>query len=402
MNEQWENSRGIIERVFIRGKLVLETPAHFGGGDTTGLTDMPLLRDALDLAPLLTGTSIAGALRNYLREFERGYGATEARDGATRAEKLFGFLQGNEASIQSWLMVDDAYGTPAGVELRDGVALDPITRTAEEHKKFDVELLAAGTTFDLGFELLLTADNQDLLESLVIALEGFERGEIGLGQRKRRGLGKCRVNSWRVWRYPMTTPAGLVGWLKHDPERGGQAVEHLRDWLGAPRVRDARTTMTLDLTCHLDSPMLIRSGAGIDEGVADIVHLKSTRNGKPVPILSGTSIAGAMRARAQRIANTIAPTRADDLINEMFGKRIESEKDTPSGSRVLIHESVIENTLTPERVQGRVKIDRFTSGAYPGALFNEQPAFGTPETRVTIGLSLRNPALPKSVYSYSY
>lgn len=391
MNEQWQNSRKIVERVFVRGQLVLETPAHFGGGDAFGLTDMPLLRDALDGVPLLTGTSIAGALRNYLREFEGGYGATEAGDGATRAEKLFGFLQGNEASIQSWLIVDDALGTPAGFELRDGVALDSVTRTAEERKKYDVELLAAGTTFELSFELLLTADNQDLLEAFVVALEGFERGEIGLGQRKRRGLGQCRVNSWRVWRYPMTTAAGLLGWLRHDPKRGGQVVEHVREILGEPHVRDARSAMTLDLICQMDSPMLIRSGAGIESGVADIVHLKSTRNGKAVPILSGTSIAGAIRARAQRIAKTIAPARANDLINAMFGKRIESHEDAPSGSRVFVRESEITKPLDPERVQGRVKIDRFTGGAYPGALFSEQPAFGTPETRVEIGLSLRNP-----------
>lgn len=392
MNEQWQNSRNIVERVFVRGQLVLETPAHFGGGDSFGLTDLPLLRDALDGTPLLTGASIAGALRNYLREFKRGYGASEARDGATRAEKLFGFLQGNEASIQSWLSADDARGTPNGVELRDGVALDPVTRTAAERKKYDVELVAAGTTFGLDFELLLTAENQDLLESLVVALEGFERGEIGLGQRKRRGLGQCRVNGWRVWRYRVTTPSGLIGWLRHDPERGGQTVEHLRDILGAPRVRDARDALTLDLTCRLDSPMLIRSGAGIGSGVADIVHLKSVRRGKPVPILSGTSIAGALRARALRIANTIAPTRADDLVNGMFGKRIETREDEPSGSRVFVRESEIEKPLDPERVQGRVKIDRFTGGAYPGALFSEQPAFETPATRVQIGLSLRNPS----------
>lgn len=406
MNEQWQNSRGIVERVFIRGQLVLETPAHFGGGDTFGLTDMLLLRDALGGAPLLTGANVAGALRNYLREFEHGYGAVEARDGATRAEKLFGFLQGNEASIQSWLIVDDALGTPTGVELRDGVALDPVTRTAEEHKKYDVELLTAGTMFDLNFELLLTADNQDLLESLVVALEGFERGEIGLGQRKRRGLGQCRVNGWRVWRYAVITPGGLLGWLKHDPNRGGQSADQIREILGAPRVRDARSAMTLDLTCRLDSPMLIRSGAGIGSGVADIVHLKSSRGGKPVPILSGTSIAGAIRARAQRIARTYALVRADgdhdkekpelaradDLINGMFGRRIESADDEPSGSRVFVRESIVQKPLDPERVQGRVKIDRFTGGAYPGALFSEQPAFGTPETQVEISVSLCNPA----------
>jgi hypothetical protein len=40
----------------------------------------------------------------------------------------------------------------------------------------------------------------------------------------------------------------------------------------------------------------------------------------------------------------------------------------------------------------RVKIDRFTGGAFESALFTEQPAVGKPETRVTLDLTLRNPA----------
>lgn len=390
MNEQWQNSRAIVERVYIRGTLALETPAHFGNGDASGLTDIPLVRDEVAGVPLLTGTSIAGALRNYLRELEKGYGATESGNGATCAEKLFGFLSDDKASVQSWLIVEDALGTDAGIELRDGVALDFESRTAEDEKKFDIELFAAGTMFDLGFELLLTADNQDLLASLVAALEGFERGEIGLGQRKRRGLGQCRVNDWRVWRYAVTTPNGLIGWLNHNGQTGGQAVRELRSFFGAPRIVDVRTMMRFDITCTLDGAILIRSGAGIGEG-ADTVHLKSKRVGGDVPVLTGTSIAGAIRARATRIANTLKLKRSDAFIDDLFGKRITPDEDEPTGSRVTVRESEIQSPLDPERVQNRVKIDRFTGGAYPSALFSEQPSFGKPGTTVKIELAVRNP-----------
>lgn len=82
-------AREITGRTLITGRLVLETPAHFGNGDIVGVTDMPLLCDPRDgITPLLTGASIAGALRNYLREVERGYGVKgHARDAA---ERLFG------------------------------------------------------------------------------------------------------------------------------------------------------------------------------------------------------------------------------------------------------------------------------------------------------------------------
>ena len=131
-------SREIIERIFIGGTLALETPAHFGNGDAEGLTDIPLLRDPYAGQPLLTGTSVAGALRNYLREIELGYQEGERKKGDTRAEQLFGhiFEDGDDrASVQSWLIVEDARGEDAGIELRDGVAIDPKTRTSEECKK---------------------------------------------------------------------------------------------------------------------------------------------------------------------------------------------------------------------------------------------------------------------------
>src|SRR5207244_1964323 len=79
-----EPSRAVVERIFIGGRLELETPAHFGNGDAEGTTDMPLLYDAVeDGRPLLTGASVAGALRNYLRECEHGYGWTENRRAAS-------------------------------------------------------------------------------------------------------------------------------------------------------------------------------------------------------------------------------------------------------------------------------------------------------------------------------
>ena len=42
-------------------------------------------------------------------------------------------------------------------------------------------------------------------------------------------------------------------------------------------------------------------------------------------------------------------------------------------------------------VQTRVKIDRFTGGAYEGALFTEQPLIGKPDSEVELHLTLRVP-----------
>ena len=388
-NPGGRRGRGVVERVEIRGSLMLETPAHLGG-EAEGLSDMPLLRDARDgQTPLLTGTSIAGALRNYLHEYLEGY--RQRITTRERAAQLFGEVDKKaKASVQSWLLVDDALGHEAGVELRDGVAINPKTRTAEENKKFDMELLQAGTTFDLSFELLLTADSRDLSPLLALALRGLEKGEIGLGSRKRRGLGQCRVDEWRLRRYDLTTPRGLVAWLEGD-DASEKTGAHIVELLGVnlASFEDQREVFALDGTFELTSSLLIRSGSGAADD-PDMVHLRSKREGGEVPILSGTSLAGAVRARALRIANTIhGPEEGQTLINEMFGRRIGSSKDKPRGSRVVTRETEVQGTT--DLVHGRVKIDRFTGGAYPQALFFQQPVFGGNGSEVKVQLDLRQP-----------
>ncbi len=409
---QWQNSRQVIERIIITGTLVLDTPAHFGSGDTEGLVDIPLLYDPLDGSPLLTGASIAGALRNYLREYDEGYGWAENPRSAnkSRAERLFGYLDDSKpekkASVQSWLMIDDARGQPpaegAEIELRDGVAIDAATRTVETRgkergQKYDVELLAAGTTFPLVFELWLTEKHRESsqLDALVTALRGFEpkdgeqSGEIGLGLRKRRGFGECHVTGWQTMVYDLTTPQGLIDWLADDRSKGAQGLPPAK--IG----QDARQCLRMEATFEVAGSLLIRSDTG-EADSPDMIHLRSYRRGRQKPILSGTSVAGAIRARALRIANTVlGRDKGQALVDEMFGRRIYEPQDKPSGSLVTVRETELRGRIA-NLVQSRVKIDRFTGGSYPAALFSQQAVWGQEagqdgQALVGLDLTLRRP-----------
>jgi len=386
----WDKSREIVKRIVIEGQLTLETPTSLGNGETFGPTDMNLLRDPVDpRRALLTGTSIAGALRNYLREVRHGYGEPSPEESPVLA--LFGESRGADAGNQSLLIVDDAPSeAPAAVEIRDGVRIEAATGTAAEGAKFDIELLQAGTTFPLRFELLIPQDQDEaaLKEALAQALYGFEQGAIPLGARKRRGFGRCRVGGWRVTRYDLTTPAGIVAWLKE--EGTPSEKDTIATALGvALRKEDARQRFELDATFSLDGSLLIRAEA---ESGADAGHLRSPRPGEkdPVPVLPGTSLAGVLRHRALRIANTLATGgQGIKLVEEIFGRSPTEDDKSLTASRVAVQETEVKGVRP--LVQTRVKIDRFTGGAYPTALFSEEPVFGGPESRVQVKLTLRNP-----------
>lgn len=406
-----ERSRGIGARIVVEGDLILLTPAHFGNGDGSDETDLPLLADALEpTRPLLTGASLAGALRAYLR---RVSGNEASLDTA-----LFGGAKGDDKGEQSPLIVDDALGQAAGVELRDGVKLDPTTRTAAEGALFNVETWAAGTTFPLRLELVVLdreGQPEAAMQALAAALTGLSNGSITLGARKRRGYGQARVARWLVRRFNLAGNVDdLLDWLRKGNDRLAannktQGVDTV-DSNGRPLpddelmhallkafgsaaqpIANREHVFLLTAEFDLESSLLIRGSTGRDDLGPDMVHLHSRRNGKqqPAPILSGTSLAGALRARVTRILNTLNPNKTQPIIAEMFGPEMKG-KVTPRASRVVVEECEIVNAVT-DLVQNRIRIDRFTGGVVEGGLFSEQPAFGKADTRLTVRLRLLDP-----------
>jgi CRISPR/Cas system CSM-associated protein Csm3 (group 7 of RAMP superfamily) len=401
--QKWsaDTSRRISQRIVVEGDLILQTPAHFGNGDGDDLVDMPLLVDPLDgRTPLLTGASIAGALRSYLRSVERGYHnpVDTEQERTSAAVALFGGARGDDDGEQSPLIVEDALGQSFGVELRDGVRIDPVSRTAEEDKLFNLQLWHAGTTFPLRFELLIregkdgSEHGSRLKQALATALEGFTNGAITLGARKRRGYGRVNVDSWRVRVFDLTQPQGLLDWL----EDKGQPSPDLRQALAVDRLLDdGRTEFRLDATFALDGSLLIRSGGGKDDQGPDMVHLHARQpGGESKPILSGTSLAGTLRARAGRILRALASATAADrislMVEALFGSEEIKSGMKAQASRLIAEERVIQ-CATTDLVQNRVGIDRFTGGARETALFNEQPAFGGKDTEVSVQLRVLQP-----------
>ena len=393
------NQRPIAQRIIVRGTLILDTPTCLGSGDADSPTDLALLRDSVSDCGLLIGSSIAGALRNYLREYQHGYGVEE--QNGDRATRLFGGTRRDPDGEQSPLIINDAISSTIPiVELRDGVEIEAITGTAKPGHKYDLELLAAGTEFPLYFELLIEknqnqTEQQALINDLALALRGLEQHEISLGMKKRRGFGRCHVEEWQVWNFNLEDSGDRTSWLNFEHWRTGllpdratyPSIKVAFEQVGITldiKEEDKRDRFTIHATFQLVGSLLIRSGQDSTGRAPDVVHLKSHRNDELKPILSGTSLAGVLRHRAERIVKTLGS--CSPIVDKLFGYVVGKQSQA---SRLVVHEKVIENAT--ELVQSRIAIDRFTGGAYHGALFDEQPIFGGDETIVSIELELRNP-----------
>jgi CRISPR/Cas system CSM-associated protein Csm3 (group 7 of RAMP superfamily) len=361
-------SRGIVKRVVVTADLVLRSPARLGNGDADELTDMPLLIDAQSGRPLLQGTSLAGALRAHLQRVW-----PNCDDAA-----LFGVRKGKDDGEQSALIVDDAYGENWGIEHRDGVKLDAATRTAEDGKLYEFDVWRTGTRFPIRLELLVRGTDEErsarLQEMLGTALNGLTNDGITLGGRKSRGLGMLTLEHSKVTVYDLRAPAGLLSWLRDD----GKATDGLVTLGGRKQAAPDEMIVSLDMQL-LDGGLLVRGNTGRDDVGADAVQLQThVNNGEAVSLIPGTSLAGALRGRALRIARTLASSdaEADALVNGLFGIMTDGGGGTKKVSRVHVQEAILKDATT-NYVQNRVSIDRFTGGALDTALFSEQPALPT-------------------------
>lgn len=362
---------GVTERLVVTGTLIFTSPVLFQAGNEEGLTDFVILRDEVSRQPLLPGASLAGALRSYLHASLPKTDPNGLDQNAVAT--LFGSIKGGD-SERSWLIVEEALGTEAGIEIRDGVKIAPSTQTAEDEGKYDMEMLASGTSFEIGFELLIPDDLNSALRTLFYtALSALENGEIRLGAKKHRGFGQCHVQNWQVHRYLMSKKQDVIRWLKNDratPESEATLYENL-GFKEKPKL-PASDKCIIALQLGVKNTMMVRSYSS-DPKQPDMVHL---RNHAGDLVLPGTSLAGVLRAQARRIAALrIGQDHGDLLVNGIFGSQEPDEKGRLKGSRLVVSESSIQNPGA-DITQNRIKMDVFTGGTFSGALFNEKPVIG--------------------------
>lgn len=317
---------------------------------------------------------------------------------------------------------------------RHGVGIDRTTGAASDGALYEHEFLPRGTKFDIR----ITAEGRDdetmgrdqsegipgpassesvkkLLEVIVDALTS---GAVCLGGRTGSGQGTIQVIEPKLRRTGKTTdtgaltaPADVLDALIGEDEEGTPIPLELGGWsLEEPaRIRINWWSPTGIFVAEDEKLTKQRKAAkeaenrekGINEEVHEVVYPlrdPSEEWENAQLLIPGTSIRGALRSRASRIARTVLAARDDfkpltshdiheqiaaepNLVRYMFGS-------TEYRGALSVHNCLSTDCGNLIEVTHNA-IDRWTGGVIDGGLFTEAVYLGTHWEPITIDIDLR-------------
>jgi len=200
----------IIKRIYVKGILRFLSPLLLGsGGDEN--SDIDLLRD-WEGRPFIPGSALAGVLRHYLGEI------LDSKD-IDIVEEMFGRRpQKKQDSTQSLIYFYDAeIKNQPQIQIRDGVEIDNLTKTAKEKRKYDYEVLEAGNAFEFRTELIIREEHNASLKKmenlLYLMLDALKNGKIRIGGKTRRGFGKVKLEDIKLLILDMSEPGDRNKWI---------------------------------------------------------------------------------------------------------------------------------------------------------------------------------------------
>jgi len=345
-------------RLLLKGVIELTSPAHIGCGRNDH-TDMDVLLDS-DGRPFIPATSFIGVLRHFTK------GKTDEND----LKRFWGFtseerISDNEKERQSAVCCDDlCLQESSRVTVRDGIKIDNKKGIVEDKGKYDYELVERGAKFKLNMEVNLSAENRDfcciMIKTICIALQS-ER--IRIGAKTNSGFGKTSLADAKMYELDFSEKQDILKLLK-----GEMPTPTLFEDVQELLINDKE--FVINATFDLKNSLIVRSYPYSTEK-PDAVHIQSAGEN----VLPGTSLKGAIRARAERILKTLQ--KPDTLLIELFGNvNGDNSSSNSRKGRVRIDEVILPKFMT--ELQSRIKIDRFTGGVIDSALFETMPLFSQP------------------------
>lgn len=341
----------IIKRKVFLVRIQFISPVSISSGENEW-TDADVLRD-FDGNPFIPGSSLAGAMRAYLNK-KKTQPCLMGYSGA--------FSEGKMSSLYiSDLNFDEK--TVAGV--RDGVKLNE-KKVSVTEGKYDREVLEAGSKGHFYMELAVRQkdDEEQMEEELATVFRGINEGEIRLGGKKTRGFGKFAVVSLAVRTFDKNNYLEYAKAYREDAWEKRQ--DELDKWLQGCAFQKRMI--------HVEVPLRLKGGISVRQYAArknepDFTQLMD----HGVPVIPGSSFAGAIRHRIQEILGEITangaklPIAVQALLDNAFGY---VEGNGACVSNIIIDEAEIEEARPLTIV--RTGISRFEAAVRDGALYKER------------------------------
>ena len=427
-----------VTRYELTVHLVTDAPLHSGGVDEV----VDRRRDPEDRTtvarrfardgrgrPVLTGRSVKGALRAACQRFREEHGGAvgpterELRqlwgDDGTRGAGSAAPLRASAITVHTVELPTEGYEGDEEHKVmlptRMGNAIDRYWGSAGDTALFEHEYLPRGKELALtitaeaglpdGVEVPqgdVAPPGPEQVEKLFAFIIGLIKdGRVAFGGRQNAGWGRVALSdSEKAWRLTKAEPgswAGLEEWLSG---AGGRSVDV------APVDCGGSGRMRIEITWDSPTGILVAepqddgSGEGADAGAADGapgeaegVDSEETKPARPLRagpeetdpiVLPGSSVRGALRTRATRIARTILLAKKDpSTVADWSGAGVHEQlAQDPSLVRDLFGSTTHRGALTvldtlaaedgPSRKVTHNAGDRWTGGVADGLLYSEE------------------------------
>ncbi|MCF6147694.1 MAG: hypothetical protein E3K37_03450 [Candidatus Kuenenia sp.] len=348
-------------KIVLQGTIELLSPTLIGSGRDDH-TDVDVLHD-VDGKPFIPATSLVGVLKHFIKLDDSYKDDLKRFWGFTSEEKI----SEKEVEQQSSLCCSDLTlisGSDKPV-VRDGIEIDNKNGIVAKGAKYDYQVVERGAKFRLNLGVNLTDSNKSFARQMIATIrKALEMESIQIGAKTNSGLGKIRLSDSHVCEFNFSKKTDVLQWLKKDFSTPNPFTE-------VP-FNIANGVFTINTIFRLKNSFISRSYSA-DPKAPDAVSIKSGNDF----VLTGASLKGVIRSRAERILNTVFDNKIEKsklVLTRLFG-----DVDEKNSSKRAVKGKVrVDETLLPNfssELQTRIKIDRFTGGTIETALFETMPLF---------------------------
>ena len=370
------NKNKLLEKVFIKGNIKLLSPMLIGNGIDEN-TSNDFLRNGEDEI-FIPGTSMAGSVRDYLNNYYR--------NDNYKLKLLNDFLGSEEKQdgCQSIIYFYDSYIKKSGqMSIRDGIQIEEFTKVTKHNHKYNYEVAERDNIFYFRLEIIFREFNKkyikDFYEFIKVILFGFENGNIRLGSKTNRGLGKIKIEDIECLKFNFDNPENLTEMLQFSWENEFKniypnAFKEGKKLIDIKDVNREQYLTEIEIPIKVRDTLFIRNYLKSDEVCAEQLVFRRENSKDERSIIPGTTLAGAFRHKVFLILYDLLQNeeKAYNKVKSLFGDK---NDDSGNSSRIIFDE-LIDKKQSKMQTLTRNKIDRFTSGACNRGLFDKRVAIG--------------------------